>query len=122
MIAGVVKNKYATVAVVFHLPNRPDFSIDFVIDTGFTDHLCLPAEAVALLGLPFKYAMSANLADNSDVILPIHEAVIFWNGSERKVRVLATGRKPLLGTGLLEECELVVQFTEGGLVAIEQLR
>jgi clan AA aspartic protease len=79
MISGIVKGRHATIAVVFRLPNRPDFSIYFVIDTGFTDHLSLPPEAVSLLGLPFKYAMSANLADNSNVILPIHEAIIIWS-------------------------------------------
>lgn len=81
----------------------------------------LTPEAVVLLGLPFKYAMSVNLADNSKVTLPVHEATILWNGEEREVRVLATGRRPLLGTALLEEHELVVQFTEGGLVMIEEL-
>ncbi len=120
MISGIVKGRHATIGVVFRLPNRPDFSIDFVIDTGFTDHLSLPPEAVSLLGLPFKYAMSANLADNSNVILPIHEAVILWNGVEQKVRVLAAGKKPLLGTRLLENYELVVRFAEGGLVKIEK--
>jgi clan AA aspartic protease len=94
MISGVVKDRHAIVPVVFHLPNRPDFSIDFVIDTGFTEHLSPPSEAVSLLGLPFKCAMSANLADHSNVILPVHEAVILWNGVERNVSVLATGKKP----------------------------
>jgi clan AA aspartic protease len=97
MISGIVKGRHATIGVVFRLQNRPDFSIDFVIDTGFTDHLSLPPEAVSLLGLPFKYAMSANLADNSNVILPIHEAVILWNGAEQKVRVLAAGKNIYLG-------------------------
>ncbi|MDJ0846633.1 hypothetical protein [Crocosphaera sp.] len=60
-------------------------------------------------------------ADNSEVILPVHQASILWNGEEKEVRVLATGRRPLLGTALLEEYELVIQFTEGGLVTIEDL-
>jgi predicted aspartyl protease len=42
MISGIVKGRHATIGVVFRLPNRPNFSIDFVIDTGFTDHLSLP--------------------------------------------------------------------------------
>ena len=121
MISGIVTNGHATVTVAFRLPNRSDLPIEFVIDTGFTDYLCLPPEAVALLGLPFKYAMPANLADNSEVILPVHEAIILWNAEKREVRVLATGRRPLLGTALLEEHELVVQFTQDGLVTIEEL-
>lgn len=92
-----------------------------MIDTGFTDYLCLPLETVILLNLPFQYAMSANLADNSEVILPVHEAIILWNGEEREVRVLATGRRPLLGTALLDEHELIIQFTQGGLVTIDKL-
>jgi predicted aspartyl protease len=66
--------------------------------------------------------MSANLADNSNVILPIHEAVILWSEVEQKVRVLAAGKKPLLGTRLLENHELVVRFTEGGLVEIKLVK
>jgi len=121
VISGIVSDGHATVTIAFRFAHRSDLSIEFVVDTGFTDHLCLPPEAVALLGLPFKYAMPVNLADNSEVILPVHEAVIVWNGEEREVRVLATGRRPLVGTALLDEHELVVQFTQGGLVTIDAL-
>ncbi|MEC4814053.1 MAG: clan AA aspartic protease [Scytonema sp. PMC 1069.18] len=121
MISGIVTAGHAIITVMFRIPHRADLPIEFVVDTGFTDELCLPPEAVALLGLRFKYAMPANLADNSRVVLPVHEAIILWNGEERDVRVLATGRRPLLGTALLEEHELVVQFTEGGLVTIDEL-
>lgn len=121
MIFGIMTDRHPTVSVVFHLPNGLELSIEFVIDTGFTDYLCLPLEAVILLGLPFQYAMAANLADNSEIILPVHEALILWNGAEREVRVLATGRRPLLGTALLDHHELIIQFTQGGLVTIDEL-
>jgi predicted aspartyl protease len=49
VISGIVKNGYATVNIEFRLPNIPAFTIEFVIDTGFTDYLCLPPEAVVLL-------------------------------------------------------------------------
>ncbi len=110
---------HATVTLTFLLPNGSTLPIKFVIDTGFTDYLCLPPEAVALPGLPFKYDLPANLADNSEVLLPIHEAIVLWGGEEREVRLVATGRRPLLGTALLDDQELVIQFTEGGLVTIE---
>jgi predicted aspartyl protease len=61
------------------------------------------------------------LADNSEVLLSLHEATVFWDGVEREVLVLATGRRPLLGTALLDEQELVIQFTDGGLVTIDEL-
>ncbi|OKH32143.1 clan AA aspartic protease [[Phormidium ambiguum] IAM M-71] len=121
MISGIVTDRHATVTLTFLLSNGSTIPIEFVIDTGFTGHLCLPPEAVSLLRFPFIYDLPANLADNSEVLLPVHEAVIIWNGEEREVSVLATGRRPLLGTALLEAHELVVQFTEGGLVTIEEL-
>jgi clan AA aspartic protease len=121
VISGIVKNGRATVNVIFRLSNQPDFTIEFVIDTGFTEFLALPPEAVSLLGFPFVYDMYATLADNSSVILPVHQATIIWNGEEREVNVLATGKRPLLGTALLNENELVIQFTEDGLVIIDKL-
>lgn len=121
MISGIVTNRYAIVSLTFLLVNGATFPIEFVIDTGFTDHLCLPPEAVNLLRLPFLYNLPANLADNSSVFLPVHQATILWDGVERDVRVLATGRRPLIGTALLNEQELVIQFTEGGLVTIDEL-
>lgn len=121
MISGTVTDRHAIISLTFLLTNGATFPIEFVIDTGFTDHLCLPSEAVSLLRLPFLYNLSANLADNSSVILPVHQATIFWDGVEREVRVFATGRRPLIGTALLDEQELVIQFTEGGLVTIHEL-
>ncbi len=83
MISGIVKGKYATVNVIFCLPYQPDFSIEFVIDTGFTDYLCLPSQAVALMDLPYLYDMPANLANNSWIDIPLHQAVIIWNSEEK---------------------------------------
>ncbi|WP_242048302.1 MULTISPECIES: hypothetical protein [Nostocaceae] len=61
------------------------------------------------------------MADNAEVLLPIYEATVLCNGEEREVLVIATGRRPLLGTALLDDQELVIQFTEGGLVTIDEL-
>lgn len=121
MISGIVDDGHAIITIPFRIPNRADFPIEFVVDTGFTDELCLPPEAAALLNLSFKHDMRVNLADNSRVTMPVHKAIIVWNGEERETRVLATGRRPLVGTALLEEHELVIQFIEGGLVTIDEL-
>jgi predicted aspartyl protease len=58
--------------------------------------------------LTFRHDIPANLADNSEVLLPVHEAIVLWDGEEREVLVIATGRRPLLGTALLDEQELVI--------------
>jgi clan AA aspartic protease len=121
LISGIVTDRHATVALTFLLPNGSSIPIEFVIDTGFTGELCLPLEAVSLMGLTFRHDTFANLADNSEVSLPIHEAIVLWDGMERDVLVVANGRRPLLGTALLDEQELVIQFIEGGLVTIDEL-
>jgi clan AA aspartic protease len=121
VISGIVTDRYAIVAVTFLLRNGSSIPIEFVIDTGFTGELCLPMEAVSLMGLTFRHDTPANLADNREVSIPLYEATVLWGGQEREVLVIATGRRPLLGTALLDEQELVIQFTEGGLVTIDEL-
>jgi clan AA aspartic protease len=121
VISGTVTDRHAIVSLTFLLVNSSTFPIEFVIDTGFTDYLCLPLEAVTLIRLPFLYDLLVNLADNSEVTLAVHQATIFWDGIERDIRVFATGRRPLIGTALLNKQELVIQFTEGGLVTIDEL-
>jgi clan AA aspartic protease len=118
VITGSVTDGRATVPVIFRLANRPDVSIEFVIDTGFTNSLCLPPEAIAVLGLPFQYEIAANLANNSNVLLKVHTATILWNGEEYEVEVITAGRKPLLGVALMSGNELCIHFIEGGMVSI----
>jgi clan AA aspartic protease len=119
MTTGRVTDGRATVPVTFRMPDRPDFRIEFVIDTGFTGSLCLPPEAIAVLGLPFQYEVPANLANNSNVFLKVYTATILWNGETQEVNVVAAGRKPLLGVGMMSGNELYVHFIEGGTVSIE---
>lgn len=73
------------------------------------------------LNLPFLYDLRARLADDSEVLMPVHNATILWNDTEKDVLVLATGRRPLLGTALLDGFELVAQFRQRGVVTIDDL-
>jgi clan AA aspartic protease len=119
MITGYVSALHVLVSIPFRRSGQPDVAIECVVDTGFTGLLCLPPKAVALLGLPFRYDLRARLADDSEVMLPVHDATILWIGAERDVRVLATDRRPLIGTALLDGYELFSQFRENGLVTID---
>ena len=65
--------------------------------------------------------MPANLADDSIIQVEVYVATILWNGEEREAEILATGKRPLIGTLLLDGSELNVQFAEGGLLSIEPL-
>lgn len=44
MIYGKAIDGRAIISVVFRLPSQADFSLNFVIDTAFNDHLTLPPQ------------------------------------------------------------------------------
>jgi clan AA aspartic protease len=118
MMTGQVVDLHAWLPVIFRSTNQPDLAINFVIDTGFTGFLTLPATAVAAMSLPFLHRIPADLADSSTIELDVYAATILWNGVERQVPLLAIGHRPLLGTSLLANSELLIQFFEDGLVSV----
>ena len=91
------------------------------MDTGFAGALTLSPDAIAALGLPFFTEIEANLANDADVKTAVHIATIVWEGYEREVAVLAMGRRPLLGTALLDGKRLCADFTEEGNVIVEPI-
>jgi clan AA aspartic protease len=121
VINGAVLDLQARVNVAFRRPNVPDVEIEFVVDTGFAGALVLPVVATELLGLPYLQEMVANLANDDPVKTDVHIATIVLDGQVRQVAVLAMGKRPLLGTALLADKELVAQFVENGLVTIDNL-
>ncbi|MBE9007645.1 clan AA aspartic protease [Fortiea sp. LEGE XX443] len=121
MIYGKVIDSKAIIPVVFRLASQPDFSLDFVIDTGFNDHLTLPSQAVSTMNLPLYSSTSARLADGTEALLAIHFATIVWDGIEKIVPVLAAGYKPLLGTSMMAGYHLEIDFQDNGLVLLEKL-
>jgi clan AA aspartic protease len=120
MIQGKVAQRQAVVDLPFALSDAR-IEIECVIDTGFEGALTLPPDAIAALKLPYLTEISANLADASDVRVDVYVGVILWHGLEREVAVLSMGQRPLLGTALLERSRLEIDFSEGGLVTIEEV-
>jgi len=121
MIYGRLIDGKSIVPVIFRLPTQPDFSLDFVINTGFNDHLTLPPQAVSAMNLPLYSSTLARLADGSDALLSIHLATIVWDNLEKVVPILASGYKPLLGTALMEGYHLEIDSEENGLVSLERI-
>ena len=118
MVRGMVHDLQARVDVVFRIPERGDIAVECVVDTGFAGALTLSPEAIRLLGLPFFQEIEANLANDADVRTAVHIATILWEGHEMEVAVFAMGRRPLLGTALLDGKRLCADFTEAGEVTI----
>lgn len=53
--------------------------MDAVIDTGYTGWLALPAELVAALGLTWQGTDRGMLADGSELLIDLYEAVVIWD-------------------------------------------
>jgi clan AA aspartic protease len=119
--AGYVTARQAILPVTIRRDGQPDLAIDFVVDTGFTGDLTLPRAAAVALNLSYVRDIPASLANDESVSLSVFEATIVWDGEERSVGVIATGKRPLLGTALLDDLELVVQFRENGLVTVGEI-
>jgi clan AA aspartic protease len=121
VIVGIVAGRHALVRLTLRGPSGQETDLEFVLDTGFVGFLTLPPAAVAALSLPFVAPQIALLADRSRTRLDLHSALVVWEGEERDVEVLAMEGQPLLGTSLLDDHAVQIQFTDGGLVTIERL-
>ncbi|GET41330.1 hypothetical protein MiSe_61420 [Microseira wollei NIES-4236] len=119
---GTVVGFQARIGVIFRVPGQEDLlEIECVVDTGFEGFLTLPSAAIAQLGLPYLAQINANLADNSNVATDVYLATVVWNGVARDIAVLAMGRRPLIGTALLQDYHLSIDFCEGGTVLIDDI-
>lgn len=121
MIHGTVVGLQAKINMILRPPGRADVEIDCVVDTGFEGALTLPPDIITALDLPYVTRIRANLANDMNVMTRIHLATILWHGIEREVVVLAMGRRPLIGTALIEDYHFSVDFYEGGAVVIDEI-
>jgi clan AA aspartic protease len=118
---GVVVGLQARMNVSIRLAEDFAISIECVVDTGFEGFLTLPIAAIEKLGLTYAGRINANLADSSNVSTEVYWATILWNGTEREIAVIGMGTRPLIGTALLNEQELLIQFIDGGSVTVSEL-
>jgi clan AA aspartic protease len=95
--------------------------IEAVIDTGFDGSLTLPPSPIAALGLVWRRRGRALLADGSESLFDIHEAVVVWDGEARRIPVDVAPIDPLVGMSLPYGFELTVQARDGGSVTIKRL-
>ncbi|KYC36119.1 clan AA aspartic protease [Scytonema hofmannii PCC 7110] len=121
MIHGTVVGLQARINIILRSSGRADVEIECVVDTGFEGALTLPPHMVTALDLPYVTRISANLANDMNVMTQVYLATIIWHGVEREVVVLAMGRRPLIGTALIKDYHLSVDFYEGGSVVIDEI-
>lgn len=76
--------------------------------------------AVTAMNLPYLEDMRGNLANDTDVVIPVYIGKILWHGIERSVRVLASGRRPLIGVDALFDNLLGIDFADAGIVTVQR--
>ncbi|UBF26217.1 clan AA aspartic protease [Kovacikia minuta CCNUW1] len=121
MISGTIVGLQARISITLYSPESTRVEIECVVDTGFEGFLTLPPAIVLDLGLPYISPIDANLADDSLITASVHQGIVLWSGVERVIPVLAMGRRPLIGTALLEDYHLSIDFCEGGTVLVDEI-
>jgi clan AA aspartic protease len=83
------------------------------IDTAFDGHLVFSHELIETLNLEPLVETEAILADGSKVTLETFVCFVDWFGRRLPLQVIANeGRFPLLGTGLLEQRVLHIDYAK----------
>jgi clan AA aspartic protease len=89
----------------------PYVSISTWIDTAFDGHLVFSKSLIEQLKLEPLVETEAILADGSKVTLETFVCFLEWFGERVTIQVIANeGRFPLLGTGLLEQKVLHIDY------------
>lgn len=122
MIVGKVNSLgEAKIAVAIIDSAGRQTTIEALIDTGFDGALTLPANVVTELNLPWKRRGRAQLADGSEVLCDVHEAIAIWHDRQHRITVDVAETTPLLGMALLWNSQLKIEAIDGGRVEIRPL-
>ena len=118
MILGRVRENVPL--VLLSLPGRSGpREIEFVLDTGFEGDLSLPFGMAGSIDARPAFGTLRALADGTIRRCPVYETELDWDCGSRTVQILILEGSPLLGTGLLLNCRVEIEFSEGGAVQIE---
>ena len=105
---SVNENQEATVEIEFFNGTIAEF----LIDTGFSGSLCVPAKYLDELGLKVSSQATIYGVGNHTEVFDVAEAEIIWCGQKlSEIAVYVNeGEDFLLGTALLENKELYINF------------
>jgi clan AA aspartic protease len=93
---------------------RGPLSFAAILDTGFEGQVCLPVRFAVTLGLTLVVRQMIELADGTQKWELVFAGAIRFLGRTRKARTYLTDSEDaLVGTGLLSDCRLSIDFTTG---------
>jgi clan AA aspartic protease len=123
MIEGVVtsdREPIVRLGVCDASGNAHEF--EAVVDTGFTGWLTLPPDMIAKLGLTWREWGAAILADGSQIIFKVYDAVIMWDGQAIHCTVDEADAEPLNGMRLMQGYRILIEDIDGGIVRLERMQ
>lgn len=123
MITGVVSSDLeAKIRLTVRGPTTAlDVEMEAIVDSGFDGYLTLPRKVVTRLALPRLCWGRATLADGSETVFEIFEAVLVWDGVPRAIEADCADIDALVGMGLMEGYELRMEVISGGAVELAPL-
>lgn len=90
---------------------RTEIKTLVVIDTGFNGYICVPVELAIQLGLELYGREEIQLADGSIKNELIFKGSVMLGDEQRPVEIILTNsQQALLGTRLLEDKRLTIDF------------
>ena len=103
MITGNVNANYEPIIYVAICDsNTQVHKFKGIVDTGFDGWLSLPPDKIAALGLTWKRRGRAILADGSESIFDVYEAVVVWDDEFLTIPIDEADSEPLVGMSLME--------------------
>ncbi len=87
--------------------------VSAIIDTGFDGYVCLPIQVAEKLGVELTGRTVAVLADGSEKVEILFSGWVEFLGKRRTVEICLTTDEALIGTGLLADCDLAIDFVSG---------
>jgi clan AA aspartic protease len=122
MITGRVnQHNEAFIEVMVSGPHGQATTVPVVVDTGFDGALILPPSFVKALQLLFRKRGSVVLGAGTETIADVHQAIVLWEGTMRRVEVSVFDSEALVGMRLLAGYRLTIQVIPGGEVLISSL-
>jgi clan AA aspartic protease len=97
------------------------FATQVVIDTGFSGHLALPQSLLESAGYQSDSQTSVIMADGSTILCDTYTIEIEWDGAWRWVTAWPLGNLPLLGSDMLRDYQLQIDYKHAGGVEIQKL-
>jgi clan AA aspartic protease len=122
MITGIVNADFeATLRLTVRGANGQARKIRAIVDSGFNGYLILPPNVIAELGLVLEGQVSVTLADGSEILADSYRGIVIWDRRRRLIPVDEANTTPLIGTALLADFALKVDFRPSGKVTIKRL-